>query len=154
LEIADVLVVNKSDLPGADNAIRALKTMLSLSQPDQHLVSHHGELMAVDQTLDQSPADDWNTPVLPTISTTGAGISDLLETIQSHHQYLLSSGEWGKREKKRLTNQLEKLLAAALRTRWNSSISPEAYQEIITLVVAREVSPWSAVEKLIQGAGL
>ena len=32
LEIADVLVVNKADLPGADNAMAALRAMLDLGQ--------------------------------------------------------------------------------------------------------------------------
>jgi LAO/AO transport system kinase len=154
LEIADILVVNKSDQPGADNALRALKNMLTLSQPDHNLVSHHGEIMAVDQPEDQNNGAGWMIPVLPTVSTTGEGISDLLASIQSHYQYLQTSGEWAVREKKRLSNQLDKLLAAALRERWESSIAPEAYQEIITRVTAREISPRYAVENLIKGAGL
>jgi len=47
LEIADVLVVNKSDRPGADNTVRALRAMLELGHPTNHgrMVNHHGQMM-------------------------------------------------------------------------------------------------------------
>lgn len=59
LEIADVLVVNKADLPLADRAQQQLKNMLELRQ-----------------------AEFRNVPIVPTIATQNEGVSDLLETIR------------------------------------------------------------------------
>src|SRR5512140_1820608 len=46
LEIADVLVVNKADLPGADAAVKALTAMLELGNSAPRHTLHHGRLLA------------------------------------------------------------------------------------------------------------
>jgi LAO/AO transport system kinase len=153
LEIADILVVNKSDKPGAENTLRGLRNMLSLAHPEAENVVHHGEIIDLNSNDDQS-GDRWIPPVLPTTSTSGEGIPDLIIKLNEHHDYLKSGGEWQAREEARLKNQLESLLGAALRYRWENRISPEMYQVTLTQVINRELSPWQAVEELIQGAGL
>src|SRR5574341_1305654 len=50
LEIADVLVINKADRPGADTTVRSLKAMLELGHPASRnqLLAHHGQLVRVE----------------------------------------------------------------------------------------------------------
>ena len=153
LEIADILVVNKADKPGAENAVRALRNMLSLSQPDPGSVLHHGEMMEV-STITNPPGDSWVPPIISTISTTGKGIPELIEGLRSHQQYLEESGGLKDREIARLRNEVENLLQRALRTHWNASISKTEYQKILELVTQRKISPRIAVERLLEGAGL
>lgn len=153
LEIADILVVNKSDKPGAENTLRGLRNMLSLAHPEGNHVNHHGELMEIDTEPDQTD-NGWVPSVLPTVATSGEGIPDLLNSLTAHYDYLKSSGIWQEREEKRLKSQLETLLGAALRSRWEKRISPDIYQAALAQVIKRELSPWRAVEELIQGAGL
>jgi len=43
LEIADILVINKFDRPGAEAAERALRSMLQLAHPVPHVFRHHGQ---------------------------------------------------------------------------------------------------------------
>jgi LAO/AO transport system kinase len=153
LEIADILVVNKSDKPGAENTLRGLRNMLSLAHPEENSINHHGEIMEFNTETDQAE-NGWIPPVLPTIATSGEGIPELVNKLIAHNDYLKSSGIWREREEKRLKNQLETLLGAALRSRWEKRISPDIYQAALTQVIKRELSPWRAVEELIQGAGL
>ena len=47
LEIADVLVVNKADLPGVENTERALRGSLDLAHPIPHRFMHHGKLETI-----------------------------------------------------------------------------------------------------------
>src|SRR5688572_3535516 len=47
LEIADILVVNKSDRPGVENTEKALKSMLDLAHPTERVFQHHGSAMRV-----------------------------------------------------------------------------------------------------------
>jgi LAO/AO transport system ATPase len=61
LEIADILVVNKADLPLAERTERELLAMLSLR--------HY---------------DDWTPQVVRTIATSGAGVADLADLIARH----------------------------------------------------------------------
>jgi LAO/AO transport system kinase len=153
LEIADILVVNKSDKPGAENTLRGLKNMLSLAHPHQGPIDHHGQIMEMDPGEDQtSPV--WTPIVLPTVAISGDGIPELVNSLSNHYQYLKSSGKWQEREEKRLKNQLETLLGSALRSRWEKSISPDIYQAALARVTNRELSPWRAVKELIAGANL
>ncbi|MCK5793982.1 MAG: methylmalonyl Co-A mutase-associated GTPase MeaB [Anaerolineales bacterium] len=153
LEIADILVVNKSDKPGAENTLRALRNMLSMAHPEGNQINHHGQLMEIDTEADQTE-NDWIPAVLPTVATSGEGIPDLVSSLNVHIDFLKSSDLWQLREEKRLKNQLETLLGTALRSRWEKSISPDIYQAALAKVIKRELSPWRAVEELIQGAGL
>ncbi|MCD6424630.1 MAG: methylmalonyl Co-A mutase-associated GTPase MeaB [Anaerolineales bacterium] len=153
LEIADILVVNKSDKPGAENTLRALRNMLSMAHPEGKHINHHGQLMEIDSETDQT-GNGWIPAVLPTVATSGEGIPDLVSSLNAHIDFLKSSDLWQLREEKRLKNQLETLLGTALRSRWEKSISPDIYQAALAKVIKRELSPWRAVEELIQGAGL
>ncbi|RLD23529.1 MAG: methylmalonyl Co-A mutase-associated GTPase MeaB, partial [Bacteroidetes bacterium] len=154
LEIADILVVNKADKPGADNSLRALRAMLSHTHPQIDQMSHHGEMMAVDLPDPEEQSLSWVPPVLPTISTTGEGIQDLIQQIFAHRDYLHSSGEWQIREAARLESELEYLLGTALRTHWESSISEDEYKKVLSKVITRKTSPGKAVEVLLKGAGI
>jgi LAO/AO transport system kinase len=154
LEIADILVVNKADKPGADHSLRALRTMLTLAHPHPEELSHHGAAMHTTQDPTEYPSPDWIPPVLPTIATTGEGFLDLIAELANHVDYLQSSGEWQKREEKRLTNELEVLLRDSLRSRWESKISPRTFQSTLDKVVTRKITPWKAVEDLLDGADL
>jgi LAO/AO transport system kinase len=155
LEIADILVVNKADKPGADNALRALRNMLSLTQPEKSIM-HHGKMMSVEGAPagDTEPDQKWIPLVLPTTAITGDGVAELIEQIAAHQQYLKTSGGWILREQARLKNEVGNLLQEALHQRWNSSIPPADYEKVLDLVVCRKISPRRAVEKLIKGAGL
>lgn len=154
LEIADILVVNKADKPGAEHSLRALRTMLSLAQPQPEEIAHHGTPSEVPQ-VDTAPASsDWTPPVLPTISTTGEGFPDLINEVENHLAFLRSSGEWQLRENKRLTNELEVLLRDSLRAKWESKIAPTTYQEALNKVINRKITPWKAADILVEGADL
>ncbi len=154
LEIADILVVNKADKPGADNSLRALRAMLSHAHPQNDQITHHGEMMALDLPDPEEQSISWVPPVLPTVSTTGEGIGELIQQISAHRDYLHRSGEWQIREAARLKNELENLLGEALRTHWESSISEDEYQKVLSKVITRKTSPGKAVEVLLKGAGI
>ena len=62
LDIADVLVVNKADLPGADRAARELRGMLKLREESRQRV-----------------------PVIELIATQEKGIDDLAKAIAARH---------------------------------------------------------------------
>jgi len=154
LEIADILVVNKADKPGAEHSLRALRTMLSLAHPHTQTHDHHEPAGNKGQQEGLPPNPPWIPPVLATTSTTGEGLPELVAELAHHREYLQSSGTWQIREEKRLTNELEVLLRDSLRSRWESKISPEIYQDTLNRVLARQITPWRAVEALVEGVGL
>ncbi|MFC2053667.1 methylmalonyl Co-A mutase-associated GTPase MeaB [Chloroflexota bacterium] len=165
LEIADILVVNKADLPGVETAERALRGMLQLAHPvRREFVSHHSERMAVPATgeLEEggSPPDSegtnssvafWIPLIRRTIATDGTGIPELAASIKEHYNYLRQTGEWQQRDQTRLQTELDVLLRETLMSRWRASVSESQYGQVLQEVYKRELSPWQAVDTLIDG---
>ena len=152
LEIADILVVNKADRPGADNTFRALKTMIEMAHPQKMNSGHHLVREAASQSAGPEPAEPeklWIPPVIKTISTEKIGISELAGLVFSHAEFLKTTGNWKSREQMRLKVELEALVQAALMETWRKSTPREVYQKYLQQLWNREVSPYQAVNALI-----
>jgi LAO/AO transport system kinase len=109
LEVADILVVNKSDQPGAQAAVRALRASLDLAHPAARRWAdglHHRLAEAAPEAAG-AQAPGWLTPLLQTIATEGQGTEALAEAIERHQQHLQHSGELARRERERLAHELE-----------------------------------------------
>ena len=152
LEIADILVVNKADRPGVDNTERALRNMLQLAHPAPRIFQHHGRLETVAAPAAATVEESlWETPVLRSVATEGAGVAEVAEAITRHRLHLEQTGGWERRERSRLQAELEARLRQALLDRWRESTSPTRYDEILERLVARRISPGQAVAELIDG---
>jgi len=148
LEIADILVINKADLPGVDNTERALKSMLGLAHPVEKIFRHHGQAMDVPE---HAPANAslWVPPIQRTISTDGTGVAELMALIEQHAQHLRQSGDWGRRERARLEAELEGLLTEMLVREFCAGVANARYDEVVERLVQRTLSPWEAVKELM-----
>jgi len=101
LEIADILVVNKADRPGADQSVRYLQAMLEMGYTRSGAAGHHAP-ETVNSTSAEKPVKLWLPPVLKTIAIESQGIEDLLAAIQAHQNFLLESGAWQVKERQAL----------------------------------------------------
>jgi LAO/AO transport system kinase len=88
MEIADVFVINKADLPGADKLERELKASLNLAHR----------------------ADGWIPKIVPTVASEGRGVADVLNAAREFRQRATESGRkaqiWSGRLKEMLREQL------------------------------------------------
>src|SRR5690606_3828247 len=119
LEIADVLVVNKSDRPGADSAVRALKAMLELGHPiarDQ-LAAHHGQLLPVEPTSNGHQNTFWLPPIIRTVATDEQGIDELIAAFPHHRDYLAGSDTLAAAARQRIEIEMQDRLREALMAR-------------------------------------
>ena len=159
LEIADILVVNKADRPGAEATERALRGMLQLAHPTPHIFRHHGQLERVfpgegAPVAEIKPAGDaplWIPPVLRTVATEGMGVPELAQAIARHARHLRETGDWQRRERTRLQSELDSLLQESLVNRWRGSVSETSYHQVLQDLVERQISPWQAVSILLDG---
>lgn len=149
LEIADILVINKADLNGAENAERALRGMLEMAHPAARTFRHHGELMRVQG--ETKSASMWMPPILRTVATKGTGVAALVAAIETHAEHLRQSGEWGRREHLRLAAELDLLLTERLRQDFLDKLPGGQYDKALAGVLARSLSPREAVERLLRG---
>jgi LAO/AO transport system kinase len=134
LEIADILVINKADLPGVENAERALRMNIELAHPGD------GE----------EGAKGWTVPVLKTQSHLGIGIGEVVDAIHAHGEFLHQSGEWKKRDEHRLKSELEKLIEQRLMEHWREGVNDKSYQKLVEDMIERKISPYQAVEELVK----
>jgi LAO/AO transport system kinase len=129
LEIADLLVVNKADLPGVENTLRGLQAML-------------------DQAFAARP-NAWKPPLLRVSATTGEGIPGVMQALEEHRAHLANSGEWQRREQERITHDFQLRLHTALYQRWEAQLEPAALQGVMERLTARRISPRQAVVELL-----
>lgn len=155
LEIADLLVVNKADRPGAKRAARALEMMLHLGLPADP-GTHHGRGAA-----DETPATAanaaangwiWNVPVLQTVATTGQGVDELAATIARHGDYLRRTGEWQQREAARSRQEIEQLLRDRFLRELQARVPEDERAALLAEVVARRLDPYTAADRLMTKA--
>jgi len=152
LEIADILVVNKADRPGVENTEHALRNMLELAEtPTLHQQQPIGKITSQGEEDEIANLTKWSIPILRSVATQGMGIPELCKAIDKHRQFLLSSGEWRRRERFRLQSELETLVQVNLMSRWRANISEERYQNVLEKLVERDISPRQAAKILLNG---
>ena len=148
LEIADILVVNKSDHPGADATLRNLSTMVAMGQRRQYSATKHGPSLSTPKAeTEAEPA--WYVPVLKTIAAEKTGIERLADAILRHGAYLRESGMWEQKEAAALRETIIKMLASTLLKNWRARVPDEELEAILAKVSARNISPQEAVERLL-----
>jgi LAO/AO transport system kinase len=165
LEVADVLVVNKADQPGADAAIRALRASLDLAMPGARTWAgngHHSgrgvQLNATTATLSNASApaasapEAWIPPIVTTVATDGRGADDLAAAIDRHRAYLQRSGGLAQRERERLAHELEVHLRDALLHGLTQRLGPGAFEAALARVLAREIDPAGAAREMAENA--
>ena len=128
MEIADFFVVNKSDREGAEQAVRALKTILTMR------ITH--------------AAGEWIPPVIQTTASKNIGIDKMLAEIETHRDHLESTGKLALRRKARERERVRELVEAMLRfdfwTQERSTLLERELDEIMahkrtSFEVAREL---------------
>ncbi|OGO50704.1 MAG: transporter [Chloroflexi bacterium RBG_16_64_43] len=132
LEIADILVVNKADLPGAENAVRVLRAALDMA----------GNVGGAEA--------GWQVPILQAVATTGQGVQTVVESLLRHREYLQASGLWRERGQRRVAAALEARLRDRLAERWHAAQPDGRYRDILARIVRRELSPAVAVQEMLE----
>lgn len=85
MEIGDIFVVNKADLPGADKTVNDIQSMIPES-------------------------DGWKPAVIKTVGRTGEGVQMLMESVQQFVSFLDQSGHGTRRERMKAENEFRKAL--------------------------------------------
>ena len=128
LEIADIFVVNKSDRPGAQEAIRDLRTMLAMG--------NYGP-------------GAWKPPIVATTAVSGSGIDDLVARLEAHGRWLIESGERDRRRLARAREEVSAMAVATLRERLGALPGEAHLEELGAQVASGQLDPYTAADKLI-----
>lgn len=123
MEIADIFLLNKADLPGIDKLEREVQFLVSLTEP----------------------RGAWSPPVLRCIATEGAGAAEVLEAIE---QFTAS-----RTGASRAVRNWESRLLALYRERVVSHLDEAAVRAAAEAVAARRSDPYTVIEQWLKGEG-
>lgn len=154
LEIADIIVVNKSDRVGADQAVRSLRAMLELGHPAarEQFIAHHGQMMRLEPgtATVESNNSIWIPPVMKASARKNEGIAELVEQIEAHREHLRQSGKEALLKEGYLGIELYERLQDAVMRRLIETIPAETLQAMISKIRKREIAPQMVVEELLR----
>jgi LAO/AO transport system kinase len=127
MEIADIFVINKADREGADRLLGAVEANLAL------------------QTFDD---EAWRPPVLKTVATTGAGVTELVDTIWRFREH--SERTHASRRRTRSEYRLRELVSHRFMDHLERDVLASGeLTTIVDRIAAREVDPYTAANDLL-----
>jgi LAO/AO transport system kinase len=122
MEIADVFVVNKADLAGAEKTRRQIKESLSLG----------------------TPRSAFEPPICLTSAVKEEGLEALWEAIAAHRRFLESSGELEERRRARVKQEVVTIVAERARAAARRLVEGEgALARRLREAPARELDPYA-----------
>ena len=128
LEIGDVYVVNKADRDGAEQVRRDLRNMIALAERSE---------------------DAWRPPIVLTVAQTGQGVDEVVEAIDGHRAWMVSSGELERRRVRRARDEIEAIAVTALRARWGDVHARTELDDLAEQVAAGKSDPYRAADSLL-----
>ena len=129
IEIADILVVNKADRPGADVLASQLRALLSLV-----------------------PSEGRDPPILSTVATTEEGIPGLVDAIDEHRAYLDNSGQLLLRRLEDARHQVLAIAQRILLEQIRHEKDALSLAALVAQVADRSLDPHTAAEQLVERA--
>jgi LAO/AO transport system kinase len=134
LEVADLVVVNKGDRPGAQRTASHLRAMLVAAAP---------------RSLSAGRPGPKRPDVLVTTASTGEGVKELLSAIDRHRSTARSSESAGARARARAEAQLDATMSARLADRLRESALRTERDRLVDEVAAHRLDPYAAADALM-----
>jgi LAO/AO transport system kinase len=126
MEIGDLFVINKADREGSERAAFAIRSALEL----------------------RSARSEWETPVLLTTASQGAGVEALVDQFEAHLAFLRQAGGLTARRRQRLEQRLSELLRAQVWEAARTRVPEAEWRESVDALVARRWTPNQAARRL------
>ena len=126
MEIADVFVINKRELPGTDALVREVRQML-----------HERQILR----------NGWENPVVSASAAAGEGIDEVWQAIAKHGEFLHSYGLWHDKQQQRHQRETVRLLEEEFRRYLHQRIEQDPEWQTNISGVA-DYNPYRAAERM------
>jgi len=128
LEVGDVFVVNKADKPGAQEAVRDLRSMIAMARRN---------------------AEDWKPPIVTTVAVKAEGIGELVAKVDAHWSWLDSSGQGEARRRARAREEIAAIALAELRRSAGGLPGDARLDDLAGQVAEGKLDPYTAADELV-----
>ncbi len=128
MEIADLYVLNKSDLPGAERLEQEIEAMLSLA----------------------SRADGWRPPIVRAIATTGSGIGEVRQALNQFQYFQERSAGRANRRRNYWRGRLLEMLRRSLFEKVvRERLGDDSLDHLVENLLEHGADPYSLVERIV-----
>ncbi len=129
LEIADILLVNKADLPGAEALAAELRHMLAVRR--------------------SSRDGGWDVPVVACSAQAGTGIDGAADAIAAHGAWLRATGQLAHRRERQAHEETRRQLLAIVEARLTRRLAQsDAWRTALQAVSSGRVTAWRAASQM------
>ncbi len=147
MEITDVFVVNKMDLPGADKKVSEITQMLELNSNFEYDPS--------DVTSAYYKTKSWTPEIVKVNSKTGENFEELFEKIEKHKQFLNQEKIYSNYQEQRIKSETLQILKHKLTEKVEDLLhSNSKIDQYIRLVREKDISPYKMADLIIKLIGI
>ncbi|KYK27748.1 GTPase [Thermoplasmatales archaeon SG8-52-1] len=128
MEIADIYVVNKADRQGVEQTVAEIESLIDITCSEK----------------------DRKIPVLTTIAKQSKGISELVDEIENHKDYLKDTKMFEAQRKKRYEAELIEIIRKRLMNLiFDESIFKDKVESLIDQISKKQVDPYTVAEEIL-----
>lgn len=128
MEIADFFVVNKSDRPGSEQAVTALRTILMMKDHD---------------------VNTWMPNIIKAVAVENLGVREIAEEIERHKIHLLEKNKFLKKREERARIRIRNIVEEKIREELWSGTGEKSLNSSLNKVVLGSLSPYHIAEEII-----
>lgn len=137
MEVADLLVLNKSDRQGADRMETELLDFLDIVDQGRLMRGRQG-------------GEGWEVPLIRTAAIDGTGTDQLMDAILRYRAWLESSGLWEQRRLRQARATLREMIVSRVeRALWEPDSHKALLESLSEGVAAGRMEPGRAVESFM-----
>jgi len=128
MEIADIYVVNKADCPGVDQTITEVESLVDIACTNR----------------------DRKTPILSTVAKESKGITELVDEINKHREYLKKTKMFDVQRRKRYEAELVEIIRKRLMNFiFDESTFKGKIESLIDQISKKQVDPYTAADEIL-----
>ena len=166
MEIGDLFIVNKADLPGAADTARHIRATVAtayMGKPGLNQVEPLTNTASASASLGMralmrrhgdmgSETTVWVPPVLSVSAARGEGIAEVGEAVETYLDWFSKSGRQAERRRDRLSRQVLRTLSAMLIEPFSMPVGTAGHAPAVTFwidrIVSGKASPFDAARAL------
>jgi LAO/AO transport system kinase len=128
MEIADFFVLNKSDRPGADQAIASLQTILMMKDHDEK---------------------SWMPGIIKTVASENKGIKEIFQEIERHKTFMKENNFFLFKREKQTKNRIKEIVESKIKEEIWSESGEKSLNSTLEKVILGDLSPYHIAEEII-----
>jgi LAO/AO transport system kinase len=129
MEIADFFVLNKSDRPGADQAVASLQTTLMMKDHDEKT---------------------WMPGIIKTVAAENKGLNEVLQEVERHRKFMQDQNLFLLKREKQAKNRIKEIVESKIKEAlWSESVE-KSLNSRLEKVILGNLSPYNIAEEIIE----